>query len=117
MINAVQITTYSPMQAKDCYWKSRLAACWHATSPMKCNCKAAMELQKAANATNKISQNWPAGRAGQCQTRQMLAVVFYVHELHNLVLFSSPPKRQNFQDFPSHRIFGRMPEALNINKK
>jgi len=48
-----------------------------------------MELQKAANATNKISQNWPAGRAGQCQTRQMLAVVFYVHELHNLVLFSS----------------------------
>jgi hypothetical protein len=24
---------------------------------------------------------------------------------------------KNFQDFPSHRIFRRMHEALNINKK
>jgi hypothetical protein len=26
-------------------------------------------------------------------------------------------KCQNFRDFPSHRIFRRMHEALNINKK
>ena len=32
-------------------------------------------------------------------------------------LFSSPLKRQIFQDFSSHRIFGRMHKALNINKK
>ena len=32
-------------------------------------------------------------------------------------LFSSLPKYQIFQDSPSHRIFGRMHEALNINKK
>jgi hypothetical protein len=32
-------------------------------------------------------------------------------------LFGCTPKCQIFQDFPSHRIFGRMHEALNIDKK
>jgi hypothetical protein len=31
--------------------------------------------------------------------------------------FSSPRILQNFSHSPSHRIFGRMHEALNINKK
>ena len=37
--------------------------------------------------------------------------------LENKGLFSSPPKYQIFQEFSSHRIFERMYEALNINKK
>ena len=36
--------------------------------PMHCNCKAGMELEKAANATNKISDGRPC---------RMLAVEFY----------------------------------------
>jgi hypothetical protein len=32
-------------------------------------------------------------------------------------LFSSQNFTRFFQDFPSHRIFGRMYEALNIDKK
>jgi hypothetical protein len=32
-------------------------------------------------------------------------------------LFGCTPKCQIFQDSPSHRIFGRMHEALNIDKK
>jgi len=35
----------------------------------------------------------------------------------NLAMFSYTSKCQIFQDFLSHRIFGRMREALNINKK
>jgi hypothetical protein len=31
--------------------------------------------------------------------------------------FSLQKILQNFSHSPSHRIFGRMPEALNINKK
>ena len=53
---------------------------------MKCNCKAGMQLEKAAyNATNKISRIGRLAVAGQYQTRHMLAVVFYVHALHNLI--------------------------------
>jgi hypothetical protein len=33
------------------------------------------------------------------------------------VMFSSQKILQNFSDFPSHRIFGHMHEALNIDKK
>jgi hypothetical protein len=32
-------------------------------------------------------------------------------------LFSSPEILQNFSDSPSHRIFGHMHKALNIDKK
>jgi len=48
--------------------------------PLHCNCKAGMELEKAANATNKISDGRPC---------RMLAVEFYVHALGNLVFSSS----------------------------
>jgi hypothetical protein len=36
---------------------------------------------------------------------------------HRLALFSSQKILQNFSDFPSHRIFGHMHEALSIDKK
>jgi hypothetical protein len=32
-------------------------------------------------------------------------------------MFSSQKNLQNFSDSPSHRIFGHMHEALNIDKK
>jgi hypothetical protein len=37
--------------------------------------------------------------------------------LKSLALFSFQKILQNFSDSPSHRIFGHMHEALNIDKK
>jgi len=36
--------------------------------------------------------------------------------LFTMALFSSPKILQNFSDSPSHRIFRRMHEVLNINE-
>jgi hypothetical protein len=36
---------------------------------------------------------------------------------HTEVLFSSPKDLNNFVQYPSHRIFGRMHGALNVGKK
>jgi hypothetical protein len=55
----------------------------------------AMQLQSSDGAResgqcNKQNATYcPAGRAGQYQTRKMLAVVFNVHALRNLVFLSS----------------------------
>jgi hypothetical protein len=37
--------------------------------------------------------------------------------IHNRALFSSQKILQNFSDFPSHRIFRHIHEALTIDKK
>jgi hypothetical protein len=38
------------------------------------------------------------------------------NKMQKLVLFSSQKNLQNFSDFPSHQIFRRMHEVLNVDE-
>jgi hypothetical protein len=48
---------------------------------------------------------------------QRLCIIIICSKTTGGALFSSQKILQNFSDSPSHRIFGHMHEALNIDKK
>jgi hypothetical protein len=54
---------------------------------------------------------------GNCDCGELLTVAFSISVQPHFLFASGGVVFKNFQDFPSHRMFGHMHRALNIDEK